>query len=418
MSQVIKYPKTLILCQNKINQYTGGGIVLSNLFGSADADRLMFFHRDINYDHESQYDEHKLIWKWLRPRFIILVELFFRWVCAGLFRFKRIRMSDIRKIVLQSCYFKIPSDLERQVRDFKPDIIYAWGGDILWVSTISKMAKWLNLPCVIHFMDNHVGVVPKSAIELALLPVFQRELSNTIATTNTIYTISDSMGRAYKKIWHKPYEVFHGVIDATQWPFPESSKKNKPFTIAFTGSVEHGQLVGLIDVAKTLEMMIEKGIEIRLVLYLTEKYMDIARPVLGGYRCVEFKPHPDFSMLRNELLKNDLCILAFGFDAQTINYFRYSFSTKIVPYMMSGRAIIVYGPEEIEPVRYAIAGGWAEVINKNDKDLLALRINELINDDVKRERLAKLAWQAGGLEHDLHANSIRFSQSLYRNMLR
>ena len=105
-------------------------------------------------------------------------------------------------------------------------------------------------------------------------------------------------------------------------------------------------------------------------------------------------------------------MLAFGFDKQTINYYRYSFATKIVPYMLSGRPIFVYGPDEIEPVRYAIKGGWASVVREHDSKLLINTINKLISDKDERDNLAKRAWVAGVAEHDLYSNVNRFKNSL------
>ena len=55
------FPKVLILAQNKMQPFTGGGVVLSNLFDQFPADHLMFLHRDQDYDYRTPYTEHRLI---------------------------------------------------------------------------------------------------------------------------------------------------------------------------------------------------------------------------------------------------------------------------------------------------------------------------------------------------------------------
>ena len=407
------FPKTLILCQNKINEFTGGGIVLSNLFGEVPPERLMFFHRDVDYDDDSLFVEKRLNWRWLRFNLFNSIELFARWVVACLVFFKKPSLKDFKGILIQSCYFYFPRDVDQQVKEFSPDVLYAWCSDILWIKTIKSVAARYNIPYVIHFMDNHVDLTPKLALEAATFPIFKRNLAKLVKKSAVLFTISESMGESYQKRWDKPFEVYHGLIESNKWPLPNVRPvDNDSFKVVFTGSIEQGQLLGLKDIAVALDKLIDKGINIKLILYLTPVYAQSIKFSLGSFRCVEIKSHPDFSSLRNELLKADLLVLAFGFDEQTINYYRYSFATKIVPYMLSGRPILVYGPDEIEPVKYAIKGGWASIVREHDVELLFNTIKKLISDKNERESLAKRAWIAGIAEHDLHSNANRFKSSL------
>ena len=407
------FPKTLVLCQNKINQFTGGGIVLSNLFGKVSPDRLMFFHRDVDYDDDSLFVEKRLNWRWLRFNLFNSIELFARWVVACLVFFKKPSLKDFKGILIQSCYFYFPRDVDQQVKEFSPDVLYAWCSDILWAETIKSVAVRYDIPYVIHFMDNHVDLDPKSTLEMATFPIFKRELAKLVNKSVVLFTISESMGGSYQKRWGKPYEVYHGLIESNKWPLSNTRHlDNNSFKVAYTGSIEDGQLLGLKDIATALDKFISKGVDVKLILYLTPVYTQSVKSSLGSFRCVEIKLHPDFSSLRNELLKADLLVLAFGFDEQTINYYRYSFATKIVPYMLSGRPILVYGPDEIEPVKYAIKGGWASIVREHDVELLFNTIKKLISDKNERESLAKRAWMAGIAEHDLHSNANRFKSSL------
>ncbi len=413
MKKNTAYPKTLILAQNKINEFTGGGIVLSNLFSGASAEDLMFFHRDVDYGSHSVYREYRLEWRWLKLHIHTFTGLFSRWIIEWFFHFRKPSIRDLKSIMIESCYFSFPEKIDQQVKAFKPEILYAWCSDSLWAMTIQRTAERYRIPCVLHFMDNHVDLVPASAFDAAHLPVFKKHLGRLIEKTSRIYTISDSMGKAYEKRWGKPYEVFHGLIDSEKWPLPNNPvSTDEIFRIVFTGSVEQGQLLGLHDLAAVIEKQVQDGVAIKLVLYLTAAYASYVKDKLGDFRCVEILPHPDFSLLRQELSKADLLVLAFGFDEQTINYYRYSFATKIVPYMLSGRAILVYGPDTIEPVRYAIQGDWAYVVSEKDDKLLLDSINTLMDDREMRENLASKAWNAGVSEHDLNKNALRFSRSL------
>ena len=152
------FPKTLVLCQNQINQYTGGGVILANFFGEVPPDRLIFFHRDVDYPVNSPFVEKRLDWLWLRINFYNFFEILFRWIFANLFSFKNSSIKDFKSILIQSCYFYFPKEVDQQVREFKPEVLYAWCSDILWAETIKSVAKRYKIPYVIHFMDNHVDL--------------------------------------------------------------------------------------------------------------------------------------------------------------------------------------------------------------------------------------------------------------------
>ena len=407
------FPKTLVLCQNKINQYTGGGVILANFFGEVPPDRLIFFHRDVDYPANSPFVEKRLDWLWLRINFYNFFEILFRWIFANLFSFKNSSIKDFKSILIQSCYFYFPKEVDQQVREFKPEVLYAWCSDILWAETIKSVAKRYKIPYVIHFMDNHVDLNLKSTFEIATFPVFKRKLGKLVDKSDILFAISNAMGQSYKKRWGKQFEEYHGVIETSKWPLTKARPIDKDnFKIAYTGSIEQGQLLGLKDVVAALEKLTESGINIKLFIYVTPSYAESVKSSLGKSKCVKIKNHPNFSSLRKELLKADLLLLAFGFDKQTINYYRYSFATKIVPYMLSGRPILVYGPEEIEPVKYAVENGWALVVSHRSEDLVLNAIYKLIGNNGMRESLAKKAWEKGAMEHDLSLNAKRFKLSM------
>lgn len=387
-------------------------MVLSNLFHTFPADTVLFFHRDIDYSHQSFYRSHKLVWKWLRPNFSTFIRLLFRWIIESAKQPLQIGRRDLLALFAQSCRFRFSREMDAEIRQFRPEIIYAWVGDSLWAETLRETARRYSLPYVIHFMDNHVGIDPRTPLERALYPMFRRNLDAVAKGAASIYTISESMGQAYHALWGRPCEVFHGLLDTTAWPWPGEHKADGIFTLVFTGSVEQGQLLGLRDVAAAVCQLAKGGMNIRLVLYLTEQYERMVAKEFAAFPQVEILRHPDFAGLRKILDEADLLVLAYGFDERTVRYYRYSFATKVVPYMLSGRCILVYGPDVIEPVAYARRGGWSATVNEPGVQGLMDTIGMLAASPRERERLARAAYDAGCREHDLVENSARFARSL------
>ncbi len=412
------FPRVLILAQNKMQPFTGGGVVLSNLFDQFPAEYLMFLHRDQEYDYQTPYTECRLMPSWLRLKPVSLMRQLGLWLMAGLKNPSALRLSDLSRVFAQSCWFRLPKSMDVKIEAFQPEILYAWAGDRLWAETVKKIAARYELPYVIHFMDNHVGLSPDTPLDKALYPGFCRAVAEVASGAEAIYAISGSMGRAYQALWQTPFEVFHGVIDSQKWPWPNpgSEIKDGTYRLAFTGSIEQGQLLGLQQVAGAVDALVDAGKDIELVLYLTEGYARRVMPVLGKYRCVVVRTHPRFADLRAELASVDGLVLAYGLDERTIRYYRYSFATKVVPYMLSGRPILVYGPKGIEPIDYAARGGWAVMVTgEQDADLnkqLQTQLTVLMDDHQQAADFAKAAWDAGAKEHDQTENAERFRQSL------
>jgi glycosyltransferase involved in cell wall biosynthesis len=392
--------------------FTGGGVVLSNLFHGFPVDHLVFFHRDQEYGTRSPYREFRVTGRWLSPRLGATLLVTLRWLGQVVRSPRNARVRDLVSLLVQSARVRLPVQVARVVDEFDPQVIYAWTGDALWTEILSAAVRRYRVPYVVHFMDNHVGLMPASPLDRTLHPVFLKRLGKVLEEADSIFTISDSMGVAYQKLFGKRYEVFHGLIDTATWAKCASRKVGKPFTLAFTGSIEQGQMKGLADVARATDLLKSNGFEIRLVLYLTEEYERLWSEELARYACIEIRRHPSFAQLREALGEADLLVLAYGFDERTVNYYLYSFATKVVPYMLSGRCILAYGPASIEPIAYAKRGGWAAVVDRKDIEALAHQIRELADNDERRNRYADAAYDAGLREHDLTLNAQRFRRSL------
>src|SRR6185436_5382648 len=180
-------------------------------------------------------------------------------------------------------------------------------------------------------------------------------------------------------------------------------------SLVFTGSLESGQMGGLRDVAAAVDGLAGKGRKVRLVLYLSELYEQRARPAFSGFKNIHYVRHPAAtSGLRAVLNQADLLVLAYGFDGRCQQYYRYSFATKTVAYMLSGRCILAYGPSGIEPIAYIERGGYGHVVLEEGSRALEEALEVLMDDAGRREEIARRAYQAGVEEHDLGPNAERF----------
>ena len=321
--------------------------------------------------------------------------------------------SGLRTLLDHACVIRLRPGVLSDIRAFKPDVLYGWFGDPLWGRSMMRLASEIRVPYVIHFMDNQVGLPPGGAWAARLAAhLFRRQVARAVAGAAGVVAISDAMADAYGRQWRRPLAVFHNAVDPTGWPAPEPREPNAVFDLAFTGSIESGQLAGLLDVAQAVERLRAESGAVRLVLYLTDEVKRRVQEHFAALPGVEIRPHPPAEGLRAALARADALILAYGFEPRTIEYYRYSFPTKLVPYMLSGTPILAYGSASIAPIDYVVKGGWARVLATKSPGALATELRDLMRSPADRLRLGRLAHQAACREHDQSIVAARFREYL------
>ena len=403
-------PRVLVLTNNRVQPFTGGGVVLASLFHRFPRENLFVLHTDLTEGGSGGYPEHRLAgvrfpWRNAPSLLAMLARVAVHLSPAT-------RKADLVDLVVQNCEFRIPADVDARIREFRPEAIYAWAGNSLWCRLVETCARRYDVPYVIHFMDNHVELSGTNPIQTVVHAAYRRNLARVVSKAAKIFTICDAMGVAYRDKFRKEFVSFHGLVDSEQWTWPGPARRTGAFTLAFTGSLESGQIKGLRDVAAAVDRIARGGRRICLVLYLTEFYEQRARAAFAEFESIEYVRHPDAAGLRSVLQAADVLVLAYGFDRQTVEYYRYSFATKVVPYMLSGRCILAYGPATIEPIAYVMRGGWGETVPEQDVSRLEAAIIGLIEAPGKCERLARTAFESGRNEHDLATSSANFLREM------
>ena len=401
----------LVITTNEFQSTSGGSALLRSLFNNFDRKNLFVIHKDhVKKKYGPQF---YLSFRFLRPR-IKLIKLFLLAFIEIFRTFTLPSRQDLINLILQGSKYSIPFHVQQKILKFSPDVIYGWAGDSLWANLVFNSASKLKLPFVIHFMDNHFELSGKTVIEKILNDEYRQNISKGLLKSEKIFTISSAMGKAYKKIFSKKYEVFHALFDASSWPKPEFNQSKKVFNITFAGSLENGQTEAIKDIAKAIDKLSLEGFKIDLTFCTTKYYEKRIHKIFGGYAYIKYIKHPDIKELPKVFKNANVLLLAYGFDKETIEYYRYSFATKIVPYTFSARCIFGYGPKSIEPINNLIRGGYSYVVTESSVDKLAKTIKFLINNPEECNKFAKLAYKTGLIEYDMHKQSKKFELALQK----
>jgi glycosyltransferase involved in cell wall biosynthesis len=407
-------PRVLVVAQNRRHKFTGGGVVLSNLFHQYPEGNLKFIHRDQAYDLENRQGEYRVNWRWVKLNLFTLLSNFYKIIRLHVRDGTLFNVANLRAIVQQSSHFSPPKKIMSEIELFQPQVIYAQASDAFWSKSIVKLASTLDSPHIIHFMDNHLDRKSNSNSEEVIFNEYKQRIYGLTLTAKKVLAISESMAQAYGDRFKCPVDVFRAAIDVSQWPKPrEKISLKKCVKIGYVGSLEESQIPSLLDLIEVVNDLNEtSSYRIKIILHLTSAYKASVWPRINTHRFVSFVEHPNFSDLKHVLSDLDLLVSLYGFGADSRAYYKYSFATKIVPYMLSGTPIMVYGPVGIAPVEYARAGDWSILIDIRSQKLLADSVNDFLEKPEDKQEMVIRAWESAVKNHDLNSNALKFQSVL------
>lgn len=370
MSKSVRFPRALIVCHSAPQQTTGGGVLLRNLFHSFPDENLMFIHRDrldqLNADTPSNSVFLQNKWFRLKPcgaiGLIVMV--------LGLLFKKSISLNFqmLKTCSLEHLTIKFPKSVQHEIAAFNPDLIYFWGGSIFWNNLALSLSRWLQKPLAVHFMDHHFSDKNKTRRQN------QQLLSNTQVIVNRsskVFVISEAMKTEYERLFGKDCIAFHGLIDKRDLPASRLLRAATESKCVYMGSIENTQIDSITDVARAIDQHNKARPDERIAfdLYLAEVYRRKWWSKLTKFESVRLLPHPTtFPDVINKMTGSRFLLMAYNFDEVTINYYRFSFATKVLAYMASKRPIIAYGPPDIEPINFLSRNKFAEVVAQRGVD--------------------------------------------------
>ena len=184
---------------------------------------------------------------------------------------------------------------------------------------------------------------------------------------------------------------------------------------AGTGSAANEDGIRLIiDIIKRDELK-KYGIDsASLRFYTTPMSNELKRELGFDHPCVHFHPWVAQQELPRVLKSADILFLPFSFhDSQRV-VVRSSFPSKLADYLASGTPILMLGPDYADIVRYAKQAGFAEVVDRNDREAVASAIARVVHSSAYRDALRSRASEVFMQNHNLGVQRREFVETIQR----
>lgn len=175
----------------------------------------------------------------------------------------------------------------------------------------------------------------------------------------------------------------------------------------------NAQLASILDICRSVARLNDQGFAVTF---------DIASPTLHRAANKEaLTIHPSIRLVTpteddraffEQLAAADALVLPVNYDAETIEFIRYSMPTKVPAYMASGTPILVYGPHGVAQVDYAEREAWGHVVSDRAPGALDTGLRRILSDSALRESLRVRAQALAVANHDSTKVRTQFQSTL------
>jgi glycosyltransferase involved in cell wall biosynthesis len=310
--------------------------------------------------------------------------------------------------------FRMSDELASWLHEFRPELIYGFLGSMAQIRVTEALATQFQLPLAIHIMDDWPAVIYRSGLMGPLLRrTVMGEFRALLDRASLRLGICEDMCVDYRERFGFEFHAFHNAVDMAQWRkgSRRSWANRSPFVVRYAGSIlEEAQQNALRDICVAVGNLRREGQAVEMLIHSPAKQRAYLSEFSSNGVHLYDSPEPDSIV---ELLASaDLLVLPFNFEDHSAVYLRLSMPTKIPAYMASSTPILVYGPDSIAPVRYAMREQWARVVNRPGVPGVQTAIKNLIADPALRETYARRAMAVAADRHDAVRVRVEFQSML------
>lgn len=420
----MSFPRVIIIGET-FRSNGGGGITMMNLFKDWPSDNLAViteltaessptFHCQKYY--QIGYHEKKIIFPllWIKKR-ILSGEVMVGnnrkdqpWAGKGLsgprsllklLYYKTIKILGINHLTYK---MQLSEKLLHWVKNFSPDIIYHQPFNFSDMQLAYQLKRAINIPMVIHVMDDIVSFANKPNL---LYYYWQKKIHGLfrmlIDSASVCLSISDYMSVEYYNRYNKNFIAFRNPVELDEW-MPHMKKQwelSTPIRIVYTGRLAVPNLNSLLLFCRAISNVREKGHDIVLDIYSLDVNHSFYRRLktLDGISIM--KPVP-YSQIPELISGYDIALLPIDFNSRSIQFARFSISTKTSEYLISGVPVILLAPVEIALTDYAHKNKCMYIISNSDLKNIENRLIELIINQSLREDIARKAINVARIDSD------------------
>ncbi len=435
----MRFPKVLIFGQ-PFNNYSGGGITLTNLFKNWPKDKIgvtFIGHGLFNVTtdvcdtyYQLGNEEHKWVFPFnlIQRKFKSGIKSFgneepkvpINFFQAGL-RYKIVNSIFyplLRWIGLSHSLSKISisEKFKKWLKEFQPEILYLQVSTRETILFAKDLYDFLHIPAVIHVMDDWPSTISRNGwFSKYWRRRIDSEFRQLLDRVDLHLSIGEAMSEEYLIRYHKIFIPFHNPIDTNRWlPYSKTNFAIDPehVTILYSGRLgDNGIGDSLVEVATAIEAIASQNVKIKLHIQTpTKKRSTLER--LRKFKCVVINQFVEYEKVPEVFSESDILLLSSDFSDSGVDYLRLSMPTKASEYMISGTPVLVYASDKTAVSRFFSTNNCGFCVTKQDNSELQKSILFLIEEEEYRKTVSHKAVNLAIEKFDAKNVRRKFQESL------
>lgn len=292
--------------------------------------------------------------------------------------------------------------LAEYVRACKPDILFLpLYYSIHMMRLGMRVAEIAEVPIVAYVSDDNYSLRQFSLSPLFWAERFQkrRYVRRFVGQCEKLYVITDMQQETYEAQLGIRCEVLTKCEDFARRPEgpPIGSDTDRPIVFTYAGNVGNGRWKSLAHIGRALEPVDSSERYAILRIYTSTPLTGRMRRALATSPHVELMDPVSASELGVIYDGSDVLVLAEPVSLKGRLSVRMSFSTKTVEYFHANRPILAFGHPSTALIQYLAENDAAQIATPKN---VAAAVRLLVQDDARREALARNAWELGERNHD------------------
>ncbi|MAZ45760.1 MAG: hypothetical protein CMD74_03520 [Gammaproteobacteria bacterium] len=311
----------------------------------------------------------------------------------------RLFATDFTSKDIKDIYVRVALKL---IQSFDPEIIFyrPVPDNMALHSLAMKIICELELPLVSWIMDDWPSLLPDDDTQTKHL--LTSDLQSIFDNSKVRFSISESMSEAYMQRYRQSFVSIANGIDVDSWSQVPINKTRGETIVRYAGALaDNMTLDSVVRVARSIEEVNAEfpiSFEVRTDSFWAASFSDKISNLQKTSVITESFSANEY---RKWMQSADIIVVAYNFDALSVEYTQYSMANKLPECLASGAAILAHGPSGIATIDYINNHDCAAFVGTPDEKSLVIEIKRLVTDLGYRNGLVEKARKLAFKKHNL-----------------
>lgn len=292
------------------------------------------------------------------------------------------------------------------IEDFEPEVIFFVGGRVRFSANIAlRLSKCLGIPLVSYYTDDYLFSVSQNGF-IGKHKYKRREklIQKVIDNSSNQYVIGDYMAKEFSRHFSKPFNaIMNSVAIRPYQPYPNKDS----LSITYFGGLHLNRW----QMIARLSSMLPPNAHIDVYTSANSINDTINRCFME--KGINYRGSLSGQELVRAMTESDILLHVESDDEINRRFTRLAVSTKIPEYLMTGRPVLGFGPDEVASMKILSENKIGFVISSDEDDAsIREKINTLIEDYTLRESLGKCGYDYATLHFDKERIASDFLKSI------